>query len=124
MRSYNQLLGSEKNLELKQQQPIRQETKADKDFKISRLVNSILYFIDCVYILRSKGKHRLVVLHQNTVLHDKYYPSDGECKIAFQRLFKDKAWSEDITADWSHFYDPDKQWLAKKQSRPETGNMA
>jgi len=123
MRSYNQLLGSEKNLELKQQ-PIRQETNTDKDFKISLLVNSILYFIDCVYILRSKGKHRLIVLHQNTVLHDQYYSSDAECKNAFEKLFQDKAWSEEITADWSHFYDPDKNWLAKKQKRLETRNTA
>jgi hypothetical protein len=124
MRSYNLLLGTGKNLELKQQQPFRQETKAGEDFMISMLVNAVYYFIDCVYILRSKGKHRLVVLHQNTVLHDKYYPSDGECKIAFQKLFKDKAFNEEIQPDWSHFYDPDKRWLAKKQSRLETGNMA
>ena len=117
-------MGTEKNPELKQQQPVRQETKADEDFMISMLINSIYYFIDCVYIIQLKDKYRLVVLQRCTVLLDKYYPTERGCKIAFQKLFKDKAWSEEITANWSHFYDPDQQWLAEKQSRLETGNMA
>jgi len=123
MRSYNLLLGTEKKLELKLQ-PIRQETNAAEDFMISMLINSVYYFIDCVYILRSTGKYRLVALHQSTVLHDQYYPSDDECKIAFEKLFKEKAWKEEIQPDWSHFYDPDKKWLAKKQKRLETRNTA
>jgi len=124
MRSYNLLLGTEKNLELKQQQPIRQETNADKDFKISRLINSVFYFIDCVYIIKLSNNYRLVALHQQHVLCDKYYPTERGCKIAFQKMFKDKAWSEEVTADWSNFYDPDKRWLAKKQKRLETRNTA
>ena len=124
MRSYNQLLGSEKNLELKKQQPFRQETKAGEDFMISMLVNAILYFIDCVYIIQLKDKYRLVVLQRCTVLLDKCYPTERGCKIAFQRLFKDKAWNEEIKPQWSHFYDPDKRWLAKKQKRLETRNTA
>jgi len=124
MRSYNLLPGTGKNLELKQQQLFRQETKADEDFMISMLINSVYYFIDCVYIIRLKDKFRLVALQRCTVLWDKCYPTERGCKIAFQKIFKDKAWSEEVTADWSHFYDPDQSWLAKKQSRLETGNMS
>ena len=123
MRSYNLLLGTEKKLELKQQ-PIRQETKADEDFMISRLINSIYYFIDCVYIIQLKDKYRLVALHHRTVLCDKYYPTGRGCKIAFQKLFKDKAWKEEVKPDWTNFYDPDHKWLAKKQSRLEKRKRA
>jgi len=124
MRSYNLLLGTGKNLELKQQKTIRQETNTDKDFLISRLVNSVFYFIDCVYIIKLSNNYRLVALHQQHVLCDKYYSTERGCKIAFQKMFKDKAWSEEVTADWSHFYDPDKKWLSKKQKRLGTRNTA
>jgi hypothetical protein len=87
---------------------------------ISSLINSIYYFIDFVYILRSKDKYRLVALQHRRVLFDKYYPTVKGSRIAFQKLFKDKAWSEEVKAEWSHFYVPDKHWLGKKQSRLET----
>jgi hypothetical protein len=105
----------------KQQQTNRQETIADEDILISMLINAIHYFIECVFILQSKDKFRLVVLHQSKVLYDKYYPTERGCRIAFGKFFKDKAWSEEIKADWSHFYDPDKRWLEKKCKCLELG---
>ena len=87
---------------------------------ISTLINSIHYFIDCVYILQAKDKFRLVALQHSRVLFDKYYPTLSGCRIAFGKLFKYKAWGEEITPFWSHFYDPDKRWLQEKQSRLET----
>ena len=87
---------------------------------ISTLINSIHYFIDCVYILQAKDKFRLVALQHSRVLCDKYYPTLRGCRIAFEKLFKDKAWSEDIKAEWTILYDPDKRWLEEKQSRLES----
>ena len=78
---------------------------------ISMLINSVYYFIQCVFIMKTKNKYRLVVLHNGKVLYDSYYTTERGGKIAFGKLFKYKAWSEGINAEWSHFYDPDKDWL-------------
>jgi hypothetical protein len=91
---------------------------------ISILSNSIHYFIECVYIIKSKCKYRLVVLHNNRVLCDQYYSTLRGCRIAFDKMFRGKAWTKKVKADWSHFYDPDKRWLAEKLSHLENRNMA
>jgi hypothetical protein len=109
MGQYNPNPGPEINPEQEQQQIIRQEINTEEKAMISRLINSILYYIECVFILRSRGKFRLVALQHRRVLIDKYYPTERGCRIAFQKMFKDKAWSEEEKADWSPFYDPDKR---------------
>ena len=116
MGSFNSYPGPEINPELKQQKDIRQEINSRKKPVVSRLINSMYYFIDCVYILKSKNKYRLVALQHRRVLLDKYYPTPRGCRIAFQKMFKNKAWSEEVKAEWSHFYDPDKEWLKENYS--------
>jgi hypothetical protein len=119
MGQYNSYPGPETNPGLKQQM-VRQELKTEDIPMISMLINSVYYFIECVFILQSKDKFRLVALHQSRVLCDKYYNTVRGCRIAFDKLFKNKAWNEEIKAEWSHFYDPDKQWLEKKCSYLES----
>jgi hypothetical protein len=119
MGQYNPNPGPEINPEQNQQQDIQQELNTEEKPVISRLINSVYFFIDCVYILKSKDKYRLVALHHRRVLCDKYYSTERGCRIAFQKMFKDKAWSEEEKADWSPFYDPDKRWLEEKQSHLE-----
>ena len=87
------------------------------DVTISMLINSIYYFIECVFILRSKNKYRLVVLQHSRVLLDTNYLTEKGCKIAFGKIFKARAWDERVTPLWSHFYDPDKDWLEEKERR-------
>ena len=116
MDSFNSYPGPEINPEFKQHQDIRQEINTGEKPVISRLINSVYYFIDCVYILKSENKYRLVALQHRKVLLDKYYPTLKGCRIAFQKLFKDKSWKEEVKADWSHFYDPDKRWLEENYS--------
>jgi hypothetical protein len=116
MGSFNSYPGAEINPELKQKQEIRQEINTGEKSMVSLLINSIYYFIDCVYILNSKNKYRLVALQHNRVLMDKYYHTVRGCKIAFVKLFKDKAWDDSVKANWTSFYDPDKEWLEEKQS--------
>jgi transcriptional regulator with XRE-family HTH domain len=105
----------------------RRKTENRDNFEkttISRLINSIFYFIDFVYIIKLTNKYRLVALHKQRVLCDCYFLSFEECKIAFDKLFKEKTWEERVKADWSHFYPPDQNWLAKNQSYLESLNMA
>jgi hypothetical protein len=114
MGSYNPYPGPEINPEIKQQPTARQELNTKEKPMISMLINSVYYFIQCVFILQAKNKFRLVALHDNKVLYDQYYTTVKGCRIAFDKLFKDKAWLEEIKAEWSHFYDPDQKWLAEK----------
>jgi hypothetical protein len=87
---------------------------------ISRLINSIHYLIDCVFIGVLKNKFRLVVLQHQEVLYDQYFSSFEKCQMAFDKIFIYKAWSEKTKANWSHLYPPDKEWLAEKQSYLES----
>lgn len=82
--------------------------------KISMLVNSVYYFIECVYILILHDHYRLVALHNGRVLTNKTYKTIRGAKIAFSKLYRKKVWKEEIKAEWSHFYDPDADWLEEK----------
>jgi hypothetical protein len=106
-----------------QEQLIQQELNPGEKIEISRLNNSIHYFVYCAFIIKLKNKYRLVALHKQRVLCDCYFLSYEECQIAFDKLFKEKTWKEGVKADWSHFYPPDQNWLAKKQSYLENRNM-
>ena len=79
--------------------------------KISRLINSIFYFIEIVFILKKDDKFRLIALHDRKVLTDRSYGTFIGAKIAFSKFFRDKAWKEDVTAEWTDFYPPDRSWL-------------
>jgi len=86
----------------------------EKTIYISKLINSIYYFISDVFIrtdLIDKKKFTLVAIHNKRVLIYKDYKTPRGAKIAFSRIFKKKAWKEDVKASWSNFYDPDKKWL-------------
>jgi hypothetical protein len=106
---------------MRQQQTTQQEPNPGTETSISMLINSIYYFIDCAFILRSKNNYRLVVLQHSRVLLDRNYPTNRGCRIVFGKVFKARAWDERVTPSWSHFYDPDKDWLEEKQSRLEKG---
>jgi hypothetical protein len=106
-----------------QEQLLRQELNPGEKIEISMLINSIFYYIDCVFIIKLKNKYRLAALQKQQLLCDCYFLSYEECKIAFDKLFKDKAWFEEVKANWSQFYPPDQNWLAKKQSYLENRNM-
>jgi hypothetical protein len=106
-----------------QEQPIRQELTPGEQIEISRLNNSIHYFIDCAFIIKLKNIYRLVAFFHSQVILDKYYPTERGCRNIFQKIFKKQAWKEDVKADWSHFYPPDQDWLEEKQSYLANRNM-
>lgn len=64
------------------------------------LINSAYYFLECVYILHKKGYYRLVVLQNSRVLTYKNYRTLRGAKIAFQKIYKNKAWKEGVKANW------------------------
>jgi hypothetical protein len=83
------------------------------EVQISRLINSIFYFIAIVYILKKDDHFRLIAIHNRRLLTDRTYPTERGAKIAFSKLFRGKAWKEDVKAEWTDFYPPDRFWLDK-----------
>jgi hypothetical protein len=81
--------------------------------EISRLNNSIYYFLQYVFIMVVENGFNLRVIHNNRLELDKVFKSLRGAKMAFTKLFKEKAW-KNVQAEWSPFYDPDKYWIVEK----------
>lgn len=99
---------------MKKQEPPRQRQKLKNETKISRLLNSIYYFLECVFIIISKNDYRLVILHHDQVIMDVHYNSLRGAKIAFAKYFGERAWAEDVQSQWSHTYHPVQDWINEK----------
>jgi hypothetical protein len=99
---------------MKKQGPPQQRQKLKNEKKISRLLNSIYYFLDCVFIIISGKDYRLVILHHDQVVMDVNYNSLRGAKIAFAKYFGERAWAEKVQSQWSHTYQPDHDWLSEK----------
>ena len=81
---------------------------------IAVLMNSVYYFLQHVFIIVSQEDYRLVVLHNNRILTDSHYETMRGAKIAFYKLYNQKAWEAGVRANWSHIYNPDRDWLDAK----------
>lgn len=92
----------------------RPQHQGKKTTKISLLINSAYYFIECVFILHRYDHYRLVALHNGIVLTDACYKTIKGARIAFSKRYKKKAWSDEVKAEWSCFYDPDTRWLEER----------
>jgi hypothetical protein len=99
---------------MKNQEPPGQREKLNNETKISRLLNSIYYFLDFVFVIISEKGYRLVILHQDQVIMDVHYNSLRGAKIAFAKYFGERAWAEEVQSQWSHTYQPDNDWLSEK----------
>jgi hypothetical protein len=99
----------------KMPQPKRSKSRQSQT-GISRLLNSIYYFLDCVFIAFSEGNYRLVILHYDKVIMDADYHTLRGAKIAFAKFFGEKAWGQEVHPLWSQTYQPDRDWLAEKQA--------
>ncbi|MGD2091395.1 MAG: hypothetical protein PVH61_34780 [Candidatus Aminicenantes bacterium] len=87
--------------------------KNPQEIKISMLLNAIHYFLDCVFIIHSHKKYRLLVFMSDTILLDQQYTSLKGAKIAFQKFYGHQACLEGIKARWDE-YMPESWWIKKK----------
>lgn len=94
--------------------PAGRGQKEQEEVRVSMLVNSIYYFLEFAFILDHGDHFRLVVLHRRRLLvHDSYQTARG-ARIAFSKIFRNKAWRKETRAEWSHFYSPEALWLKDK----------
>ena len=96
---------------------------ANQKVFISRLINSVYYSISTCFIMEStvsnQVEYRLLVIHKKKVLADRNYRTLRGAKIAFKRQFKNMAWIDDVAAEWSHFYPPNRDWIEEKLAAAE-----
>lgn len=93
-------------------EPVAQyEITPVKDLKISRLLNSIQFYLECAFIVHEDKGCRLIILHSGKVLMDTRYNTLRGAKIAFTKYFGRRAWQEDVKPSWSHAYHPDENWV-------------
>jgi hypothetical protein len=85
-----------------------------RTIEISMLLNSINYFLDCVYILYRENIFYLVVIHNNRLLKEGIYKTFKGARIAFSNSFRNRHIKGSARAVWTHFYEPDSDWLHKK----------
>lgn len=88
--------------------------KDEKPIQISLLVNSIYYFIESVFIMAVNKGYRLVAIHQGRLLTDEIYKTARGARIAFLKLYGNKAWRNGVKAEWSRFYPPEPEWFGEK----------
>ncbi len=93
--------------------------QAVEPLEVSVLLNSVLYFIESVMVVRHHGRYRLLAIHRGQVMADSTYDSSKGAKIAFLRIFGYKAWNESLTPDWTAFYSPDQKWIKKRIQKPK-----
>jgi len=81
---------------------------------VSKLINSVCYFLEDVFIIVEGSSYRLIVRHKNELLANGLYQTLRGAKIGFDKLFRDKSFNKQTKAEWSHFYSPEKEWLNSK----------
>ena len=88
---------------------------------ISLLINSIYYSISTCFILTEGNYYRLLAIRKDEgkILIDKCFKTLKGARIAFAKKFKKLAWSDDVTAQWSPFYSPNREWIEEKLSGAE-----
>jgi hypothetical protein len=90
-----------------------------RDVSISRLTNSIYFFVDTCFIMdlsgadQGKNRYRLLAFHESEkkIFVDKYYPTLRGARIAFRKQFKNMAWSDKVSPQWTNLYPPDRDWI-------------
>jgi hypothetical protein len=95
-------------------EPVTQyELTPGKELKISRLLNSIQFYLECAFIIHEEKGCCLIILHNGKVLMDTHYNTLRGAKIAFTKFFGRRAWQEDVKPSWSHAYHPDEAWMCE-----------
>ncbi len=87
------------------------ENGTDQKLTIYRLLNSVQFYLECVFILAEENNFQLVIIHGGNVLMDAQYNTLRGARIAFTKYFGQRASKEEAKPNWSHSYHPDPQWI-------------
>ena len=84
------------------------------EFEITRLINSVEFFCEHVFIIKLDTGYRLVIHNKGQPLFSHIYNTLRGARISFGRYFSNIGWKEGIKVAWSHFYPVDQNWIISK----------
>jgi hypothetical protein len=84
---------------------------------ISRMINSVFYFLKFVFILKEGDHYRLVVIQDRDKIIDKNYQTLKGAKIACTKMLRNKFKNNEMNPEWSFLYPADEKWLQDKLNR-------
>jgi hypothetical protein len=85
-----------------------------KKTQIALLINSLYFFIECVFIIVGEENFRLIAIHHDQLVTDQTHKTLRGAKVSFARSFRPHPWQKKMTPQWSHIYPPDNDWLEHK----------
>ena len=96
--------------------PVKDKTTAkQEERKISRMINSALFFLHYVFILKEPHSFRLVIVQNKRKLFDWEYDNLEDAKAACIRIIREKnTFKKRLSPRWSFFYPVDEKWLEDK----------
>jgi hypothetical protein len=85
--------------------------------RISRMINSVLYFLKFVFILKEGNHYRLVVIEHKNKIIDRKYKSLKGAKIACAKRLRNRFSNIEMKPVWSFLYPADEKWIEDKLNR-------
>jgi hypothetical protein len=84
---------------------------------ISRMINSVFYFLKFVFILKEGNHYRLVVIQDRQKIIDMNYKTLKGAKIACTKRLRNRFNNNEMKPVWSFLYPADEKWLKDKLNR-------
>ena len=87
---------------------------SDTETQVTVLLNAVYYYLDSVFVVIAEDHCRLLAVHNQKLVVDDCYETLRGAKIAFYRMYKEKACVNGLKPEWSVGYSPEKEWLNKR----------
>jgi hypothetical protein len=84
---------------------------------ISRMINSMFYFLKFAFILEEGHHYRLVVIQHRHKIIDMNYKTLKGAKIACTKRLRNRFNNNEMRPVWSFLYPADGKWLKDKLNR-------
>ena len=84
---------------------------------ISRMINSVFYFLKFAFILKEGNHYRLVVIQHRNKIIDMNYKTLKGAKIACIKMLRNRFKNNQMKPLWSFLYPADEKWLKDKLNR-------
>ena len=89
----------------------------NKNKMISRMINSVFYFLKFAFILKEGNHYRLVVIQDRNKIIDMNYKSLKGAKIGCTKRLRHQFNNNEMKPVWSFLYPADEKWLKDKLNR-------
>jgi hypothetical protein len=84
---------------------------------ISRMINSVFYFLKFVFILKESNHYRLVAIEDRNKIIDLNYKTLKGAKIACIKRLRNRFNNDKMKPVWSFLYPADEKWIEDKLNR-------